>query len=84
MAKYQKNHATRNDMWDEGQKEMSEEILGTVDLLLIDKYIMDEVKEHNRNLAVKYYDYQKAYDRVHHDWTLKVYRQWRYQTMCVD
>jgi len=23
---------------------------------------------------VAYYDYQKAYDKVHHDWMLKVYR----------
>ena len=28
----------------------------------------------HRNLAVAYYDYQKDYDRIHHDWTLKVYR----------
>ena len=38
-----------------------------VDQLLIDVCIMNEVREHLRNLAVAYYDYQKAYDRVHHD-----------------
>ena len=69
MAKNLKNRATRNDMWDEGQKGTSKETLGTVDLL-IDKCIMDEVKEHNRNLAVTYSDYQKAFDREHHHWTL--------------
>ena len=52
----------------------TEGVLGTVDQLLIDRCIMDEVREHHRNLAVAYYDYQKAYDRVHHDWMLKVYR----------
>ena len=35
-------------MWGEGQKGTSEVTLGTIDLLLIGKCIMDEVKEHNR------------------------------------
>ena len=34
---------------------------------------MEEVKEHRRNLAVSYYDYKKAYDRVYHDWMLMVF-----------
>ena len=62
IAKYLKNHAIRNYMWDEGQMGTSEGKLGAVDPLLIDKCIMDEVREHKRNLAVAYYDYQKAYD----------------------
>ena len=36
---------------------------------------MDEVKQYHRNLAVAFYDYKKAYDKVHHDWMLRVY-QW--------
>ena len=47
--------------------------LGTVDQLLIDNCIMEEVRIHKRNLAVAYYDYRKAYDMVHHDWMLRVY-----------
>ena len=35
---------------------------------------MDEVKQYHRNLAVAFYDYKKAYDKVHHDWMLRVYR----------
>ena len=34
---------------------------------------MEEVKDHHRNLAVAYYKYKKAYDKVHHDWMLQVY-----------
>ena len=49
-----------------------EKVLGTVDQLLIDNCIMDEVKSYHRDLAVAYYDYQKAYDMVHHDWILRV------------
>ena len=48
-------------------------MLGTVDQLLIDGCMMEEVKEYHGNLAVAYYDYKKAYDKVHHDWMLRVY-----------
>ena len=48
--------------------------LGTVDQLIIDRCIMEEVKQYHRNLAVTFYDYKKAYDKVHHDWMLRVYR----------
>ena len=34
---------------------------------------MDEVREHKRDLAVAFYDYRKAYDKVHHDWMMIVY-----------
>ena len=50
-------------------------MLGTVDQLIIDRCIMEEVKQYHRNLAVAFYDYRKAYDKVHHDWMLRVY-QW--------
>ena len=35
---------------------------------------MKEVKQFQRNLAVAFYDYKKAYDKVHHDWMLRVYK----------
>ena len=35
---------------------------------------MEEVKQYHRNLAVAFYDYKKAYDKVHHDWMLRVYK----------
>ena len=34
---------------------------------------MQEVKPQHRNLAVAFYDYKKAYDKVYHDWMLGVY-----------
>ena len=48
-------------------------MLGTVDQLLIDVCIIEEVRSYHRNLAVAYYDYKKAYDKVHHDWMLIVF-----------
>ena len=35
---------------------------------------MEEVKQYHRNLAVAFYDYKKVYDKVHHDWMLRVYK----------
>ena len=34
---------------------------------------MREVRDHRRNLAVAYYDYQKTYNMIHHDCMLRVY-----------
>ena len=47
--------------------------MGTVDQLIIGKSIMEEVKTYHRNLAAAFYDYEKVYDKVHHDWMLRVY-----------
>ena len=74
-AKYMREHARSNTIWDEGQLGAVEGVLGTVDQLIIDRCIMEEVKQYHRNLAVAFYDYKKAYDKVHNDWMLRVY-QW--------
>ena len=44
---------------DNGKLRAREGILGTVDNLLADKCIMQQVREKKRNLA--FYDYRKAY-----------------------
>ena len=74
VAKYMREHMIENEIWDEGQLGTVEGVLGTVDQLIIDRCIMDEVKQYHRNLAVAFYDYKKAYDKAHHDWMLRVYR----------
>ena len=68
-----REHALVNEICDEGQLGAVEGVLGTVDQLIIDRCIMEEVKQHHRNLAVAFYDYKKAYDKVHHDWMIRVY-----------
>ena len=52
---------------------MVEVVLGTVDQLIIDRSIMEEVKQYHRNLAIAFDDYKKTHDKVHHDWMLCVY-----------
>ena len=73
IAKYMREHTIINEIWDEGQLGAIEGVLGTVDQLIIDRCIMEEVKQYQRNLAVAFYDYKKAYDKVHHDWMVRVY-----------
>ena len=41
---------------------------GTNDLLYIDRAVIKEVKSRNKNLAMAWIDYKKAYDVVPHSW----------------
>ena len=75
LGNYMKDHAERNEIWDRSQMGTCSGVLGTVDQLIIDNAIMEEVRGQQRNLAVAFYDYQKAYDMVRHDWMIRVY-QW--------
>ena len=49
--------------------------MGTADNLLVDRCMLEEVKEHQRTAAAAYYDYQEAYNTVPHEWQIKV-MQW--------
>ena len=73
VEKYMREHTAVNEICDEGQLGAVEGVLGTVDQLIIDRCIMEEVKQHHCNLAVAFYNYKKAYGKVHHDWMIRVY-----------
>ena len=60
VAKYMREHAAVNEIWVEGQMGVVEDVWGTVDQLIIDKCIMEEVKQHHGNLAVAFYNYKKT------------------------
>ena len=76
IGNYMKEHAERNNIWGRSQLETCSGVLVTVDQLIIDNAIMDEVRNQEKNLAVAFYDsFQKAYDMVRHDWMTRVY-QW--------
>ena len=63
------------DILDECQMGAAESVLGMVDQFIIDRYIMEEVKQYHRNLAVAFYDYKKAYVKVHHDLMIGVHEK---------
>ena len=43
----------------------------TNDLLYIDRAVIKEAKSRNKNLALAWIDYKKAYDMVPHWWIIK-------------
>ena len=54
-----------NKIWDQRQL-AAVGVLGTVDQLTIDRRITEEINQYHRNLAVAFYDYKKADDKVRH------------------
>ena len=71
VVKYMRERITVKEIWDEEQMGAVEGVLGTVDQLINSKCIMEEVKQHHGNHA--FYDYKRAYDKVNHDWMIRVY-----------
>ena len=63
LANYMVEHEQTNDVWDERQMGTMSGVLDTTDHLLVDTCVLEEVKEHHRNLSVVYYDYN-----VEHVW----------------
>ena len=63
--------------WCSGKRQLGviERLLGTIEQLIINRCIMEEVKQYRRNLAVAFYDYKKAYDKVRNNLMLSMY-QW--------
>ena len=67
LGKFMRNHAIENNIWNEGRLGAARGVLGTVYQLIIDRYMMEEVKNQHRNLALASCHYKKANDKVHHD-----------------
>ena len=74
LDKYMGEHSKENDIWDGGQLGAVVGVLCTVNHLVIDRSIMEEMKTYHRHLAVAFYDYEKAYDKIQHDWMLRIYK----------
>ena len=55
-----KEHAERNNIWDRSQLRTCSGVLETVDQLIIDNFIMGEVRNQQRNLSVVFCDHQKV------------------------
>ena len=58
-------------MLPEEQKGCRKGSRGTNDLLYIDRAVIKEVKSRNKNLAMAWIDYKKAYDMVLHSWIIE-------------
>ena len=63
-------HLDQEKLLPEEQKGCRKGSRGTNDLLNIDRAVIKEVKSRNKNLAMAWIDYKKAYDMVPHSWII--------------
>ena len=64
-------HLDQEKLLPEEQKGCRKGSTGTNDLLYIDMAVIKEVKSRNKNLAMAWIDYKKAYDMVPHSWIIE-------------
>ena len=74
IGNYMKEHAERNSIWDRSQLGTYCGVFETVDQLIIDNAIMDELRNQKRNKTIAFYNYQNAYNMIRHDWMTRVYQ----------
>ena len=61
-------HLDQEKLLPKEQKGCRKGFRGTNNLLHIDRSVIKEVKSRNKNLAMAWIDYKKAYDMVPHSW----------------
>ena len=64
-------HLDQEKLFPDEQKGCRKGSRGTNDLLCIDRVVIKEVKFRNKNLAMAWIDYKKAYDMVPHSWIIE-------------
>ena len=71
------HHINANKIILNEQKGNRSNTYDTIDQLIINKMVMDNVKLKQRNISTAWIDYKKAFDSVPHDWiieTLKIHK----------
>ena len=65
------HHINANKIIPTEQKGNVSNTYGTIDQLIINKMVMDNVKLKQRNISTAWLDYKKAFDSVPHDWIIE-------------
>ena len=71
------NHIDANEIIPNEQKGNASNTYGTIDQLIINKLVMDNITLKQRNISTAWIDYKKAFDSVPHNWiieTLKIHK----------
>ena len=71
------HHINANKITPNEQKENASNTYGTIEQLIINKMVMDNVKLKQRKISTAWIDYKKVFDSVPHDWimeTLKIHK----------
>ena len=71
IYQFLQDHVTTNDIIELEQAGGRHGSWGCADQLIINKMIHDEVNMYRRNMLMMWFDYQKAFDSVPHDWINK-------------
>ena len=71
MAEKVYPHLSEKNVLPDEQKRCRKDSRRTKDQLLIDKQILKYCKKHQRNLAMEWIDYKKAYNIVPHGWMIE-------------
>ena len=71
LNKFQENHCIINEIITMEQAGGKKHSWGCADQLLINKMVLDQVKQQQRNLFMMWFDYRKAFDSVPHSWIMK-------------
>ena len=66
------HHINANKIIPNEQKGNASNTYGTIDQLIINKMVMDNVKLKQRNISTAWIDYKKAFDSVPHDWIIEI------------
>jgi hypothetical protein len=64
------DHAHKNDILAPEQAAGNKGVWGTIEQLLINKSVLEEVKSMRRSLVTVWLDYKKAFDSIPHRWLL--------------
>ena len=65
------HHINANKIIPNEQKGNASNTYGTIDQLIINKMVMDNVKLKQRNISTAWIDYKKAFDSVPHNWIIE-------------
>ena len=71
LNKFLENHCTTNNIITMEQAGGKKHSWGCADQLLINKMVLDQVKQQRKNLFMMWFDYRKAFDSVPHSWIIK-------------
>ena len=71
INKFLENHCTTNNIITMEQAGGKKHSWGCADQLLINKIVLDQVKQQRKNLFMMWFDYRKAFDSVPHSWIIK-------------
>ena len=68
------HHINANKIIPNEQKGNASNTYGTIEQLIINKMVMDNVKLKQRNISTAWIDYKKVFDFVPHEWIMEILR----------